>query len=150
MKVSKLTDRNLSKGFSLVELLVVVAIIGALSAIGTIAYNGYVGGAKASAAKNSIQQISLMQQEYQSIYGSYHTQQSAGGCTVPASANTADINTTLFEADDGEEAVDVEDYEFCIEAHATGYKIVGCEIENSACKGTPFTLNAKGGKSDIF
>ena len=51
------------RGFTLIELLVVVAIIGTLAAIGTIAYNGYVGGAKKSAAQNSMQQIALQEQE---------------------------------------------------------------------------------------
>ena len=50
------------RGFTLIELLVVVAIIGTLAAIGTIAYNGYVGGAKKSAAQNSMQQIALQEQ----------------------------------------------------------------------------------------
>ena len=47
--------RKKQKGFSLIELLVVVAIIGTLAAIGTVAYNGYVGGAKKSAAINTMQ-----------------------------------------------------------------------------------------------
>ena len=141
-------NRSLSKGFSLIELLVVVAIIGALAAIGTVAYNGYVGGAKASAAKNSIQQISLMQQEYQSLYGSYHTQGAAGSCTPPSAAKTSDINSSLFEASSDEAAVEVTGYEFCVEEHATGFKIVGCELTSEgACANDAFTLNAKGAKN---
>ena len=38
-------------GFTLIELLVVVAIIGILAAVGTVAYQGYMSGAKASTTK---------------------------------------------------------------------------------------------------
>ena len=39
------------KGLHLIELLVVVAIIGILAAVGVVAYNGYTKSAKISAAK---------------------------------------------------------------------------------------------------
>ena len=51
-----------SSGFTLVELLVVVAIIGILSAVGIVSYSGYIS-AKKSSTKSIMQQIALMQTE---------------------------------------------------------------------------------------
>ena len=133
---------KLIRGFTLIELLVVVAIIGTLAAIGTVAYNGYVGGAKKSAATNTMQQIALQEQEYQSIYGDYFTQ---SGCT-PDDDETAEINTDLFETTDDEVVVDADGYRFCVDEHTTGFVVKACMWDGSACKTgeDPLTLNTKG------
>ena len=39
------------KGFTLIELVIVIAIIGILAAVGVVAYNGYTGAAKVSSTK---------------------------------------------------------------------------------------------------
>ena len=57
-----------SSGFTLVELLVVVAIVGVLSAVGTLAYNGYVSGTK-KAAENVLMQIGLAQTDHYASCG---------------------------------------------------------------------------------
>ena len=127
----------------MIELLIVVAIIGTLAAIGTVAYNGYVGGAKKSAATNAMLQISLQEQEYQSIYGDYFTQ---SGCT-PSQDNTDAINTDLFETTTDEPVVDAEGYRFCVDTHTTGFVVKACKWDGSACTGTDadiLTLNTKG------
>ena len=126
----------------MIELLVVVAIIGTLAAIGTVAYNGYIGGAKKSAATNAMQQIALQEQEYQSIYGDYFTQ---SGCT-PDDDETAEINTDLFETTDDEVVVDADGYRFCVDTHTTGFVVKACKWDGSACKAGEdvLTLNTKG------
>jgi type IV pilus assembly protein PilA len=48
------------KAFPLIELLVVVAIIGILAAVGVVAYNGYTSAAKRSATKANHKQVVQM------------------------------------------------------------------------------------------
>ena len=133
-----------TKGFSLVELLVVVAIIGALASVGTLAYNGYVEGARKTSAQNAMQQIALMQTEHYSISGSYY---GVATCS-PSASTTSEINSTLFDVGtDDDDVIDVERYDFCVQDEMedgvkVGFLIKSCNTQKG-CKEI-FTLNAKG------
>ena len=53
-----------NKGFTLIELMVSVAIIGALATIAIPAYTGYMLSARMTEAKNNISALKLAEEEY--------------------------------------------------------------------------------------
>ena len=83
-----------SSGFSLIELLVVVAILGIIATIGIVGYSGYVSASKKKAVENALMQLSLAQTEYYSDNSAYYGSAAGTTCT-PSSATTTTVQTKL-------------------------------------------------------
>ncbi len=100
-----LINKFFSSAFSLIELMIVVAIIGILVAVGVPTYQGYLESTRSTNAKNNLRAIYLQQQEYFTENNQYYATGSA--CTSSASL----INVALFA---GDEFLQDSHYLYCI------------------------------------
>ena len=111
------------KGFSLIELLTVVAIIGIIAAVGVVAYTGYVSKARKSTAENAMMQIALAQSEYYSLIGQYFN--TSATCDGDSSNS---IENNLF--DGGDIITEESGYQMCIELTESSYKITAISLKD--------------------
>ena len=107
------------------ELMIVIVLIGILSASGIIFFGNRAEQARIEAAKASTSSIYLVQQEYMSNNGSYYY--TSGGCS---SATTQQIILELF---DGNKDLAEKDFYYCISGSSNSdtFKITAKRITNN-------------------
>ena len=114
------------KGFSLMELMIVIVLIGILSASGIIFFGDRAEQARIQAAKVSTSSIHLLQQEYRSNNGSYYY--TSGGC---GSTTTQQIISELFG---GSKELAEKDFYYCISgsSNSNTFKLTAKNIINNS------------------
>ena len=112
----------MQKGFTIVELLIAISIIGILSAIAIPTYRGHILEAKSTIARNSLRAIYLKEMEWMSDNGAYFVT----GCVADDSSDS--INTNLFN---GDQMLDNESFSYCIQLGADDSEFTAIATLNS-------------------
>ncbi len=99
--------------FTLIELLIVVAILGVIAAIGTPIYNGFISSSKEITAKNSLRNICLVQADYFSENSNY---------LLTSVDTTVKINDNLFGKKTLNENESEGGYQYSITKSPGGYQ----------------------------
>lgn len=147
VKKSMLATKDL-KGFTLIELMVAIAVLGILLAIAIPNYNEYVVKARRTEAQSDILQIRLGLEKWRANNASYRGDATAGSLGTSTSNALANVGFTdsnnyynyaiTIPAVDNTSLTD--DYSFSISATAQGTQAT----KDSAC--SPLTFNQDGTK----
>jgi type IV pilus assembly protein PilE len=121
----------MNKGFTLLELVITMGILGVVIAIGVPQYLGYADNARVGTIKNNLRSIYLQQQEYYQKNNAYY--KTGATCSDAASL----INTNLFN---GSTIIVNDKFTYCI-TQSTVDDFIATATEMSGGQSRTFTIN---------
>ena len=126
--------------------MVVVAILGILSAVGIVSYNGYISSAERNSAQNLMQQISLGQSEFFSDNSNFYSV-TENTCTPTVETLSAIYEDLLGSTSTARATVKANEsaYVICISRDVAGSTDYLITAENET---TRLTLNSEGDKTN--
>jgi prepilin-type N-terminal cleavage/methylation domain-containing protein len=89
-----MTKQIKSKGFTIVELLIVIVVIAILAAITIVAYNGIQNRAHTTSQKTAAENVGKKIEAYNAVQSAYPTYNSTAGAITTALATVADSSLT--------------------------------------------------------
>lgn len=146
--MSKYKNKS-QKGFTIVELLIVVVIIAILAAITIVAYNGIQNRAKNSAAKSAASTVSKKVQAYYLLKGSYPaaTTKTAFFAEIDDYTESTITDTTIVGAPSAPNGSSTVRVQTCT---GGGVRITPWDYNSGAISTTPIVLGSATGTCTIL
>lgn len=92
--MNRFWQRNITSGFTIVELLIVIVVIAILAAIGVVAYNGIQSRTNDAAVQSDLRNLAMKIEEYYAVNGVYP---SSADSTVIGGGVSYHVNRIAYE-----------------------------------------------------
>lgn len=120
------------KGFTLIELMIVVVIIGILGSIAIPSYSEYVKRGKAAEATSNLANLKIRMEQY---FQDNKTYEDTGGFTAPCSPSAAEAQLFTYS---------------CTTQTATNFTLTASAISGKGIDGFEYTVNEANAKTSKF